>query len=43
MAFVDIGDQFTKADRVLTGTGLELGKTKRVPATLREKDLADPG
>jgi lactoylglutathione lyase len=32
--------QFTKAERVLRGMGLELGKTKAALAELRAKDLA---
>ena len=32
--------QFTKADRVLQGMGLELGKSERALAELRAKDLA---
>jgi catechol 2,3-dioxygenase-like lactoylglutathione lyase family enzyme len=35
--------QFTKADRVLSGMGLELGKGERALAELREKGLAEPG
>jgi catechol 2,3-dioxygenase-like lactoylglutathione lyase family enzyme len=35
--------QFTKAERVLRGMGLELDKTERALAELREKGLADPG
>ena len=35
--------QFTKADRVLRGMGLELGKTERALGELRDKGLADPG
>jgi hypothetical protein len=33
--------QFTKTERVLRGMGLELEKTKRALAELREKGLAD--
>jgi lactoylglutathione lyase len=33
--------QFTKADRVLEGMGLELGKSEQALAELREKGLAD--
>jgi len=33
--------QFTKADRVLAGMGLELGKSEQALADLRAKDLAD--
>ncbi|HEY2310078.1 MAG TPA: VOC family protein [Gaiellaceae bacterium] len=33
--------QFTKADRVLAGMGLELGKTDQALAELRDKGLAD--
>ena len=33
--------QFTKADRVLAGMGLELGKSEQALAELRAKDLAD--
>jgi lactoylglutathione lyase len=33
--------QFTKADRVLAGMGLELGKSEQALAELREKNLAD--
>ena len=33
--------QFTKADRVLTGMGLELGKSEQALAELRDKGLAD--
>jgi lactoylglutathione lyase len=33
--------QFTKTDRVLRGMGLELGKSEKALAELREKDLAD--
>jgi len=33
--------QFTKADRVLEGMGLELGKSKSALDELRAKDLAD--
>jgi len=32
--------QFTKADRILAGMGLELGKTEKALAELREKGLA---
>jgi len=32
--------QFTKTDRILSGMGLELGKTPRALAELREKGLA---
>jgi hypothetical protein len=32
--------QFTKSDRVLSGMGLELGKTEQALAELREKGLA---
>jgi lactoylglutathione lyase len=32
--------QFTKTDRVLSGMGLELGKTEQALAELREKGLA---
>ena len=35
--------QFAKAERVLRGMGLELDKTERALAELREKGLADPG
>jgi lactoylglutathione lyase len=35
--------QFTKADEVLRGMGLELGKTEKARAELREKGLADRG
>src|SRR4051812_18258299 len=35
--------QFTKTDAVLRGMGLELGKTDRALAELREKGLAEPG
>src|SRR4029079_10550026 len=35
--------QFTKADRVLSGMGLALGKTERALGELRDKGLADPG
>ena len=35
--------QFTKADRVLRGMGLELGKSEEALAELRGKGLADPG
>jgi lactoylglutathione lyase len=35
--------QFTKADDVLRGMGLELGKTERALAELREKGLAERG
>jgi hypothetical protein len=35
--------QFTKDARVLSGMGLELGKTERALSELREKGLADPG
>ena len=35
--------QFTKEARVLSGMGLELGKTERALAELQEKGLADPG
>ena len=33
--------QFTKADRVLSGVGLELGKSEHALAELRAKGLAD--
>ena len=33
--------QFTKADRILEGMGLELGKSEAALAELREKGLAD--
>jgi predicted enzyme related to lactoylglutathione lyase len=33
--------QFTKTDRILAGMGLELGKSDRALAELREKGLAD--
>jgi lactoylglutathione lyase len=33
--------QFTKADRVLEGMGLELGKSEQALGELREKGLAD--
>ena len=33
--------QFTKTDRVLSGMGLELGKSERALGELRAKDLAD--
>jgi catechol 2,3-dioxygenase-like lactoylglutathione lyase family enzyme len=33
--------QFTKADRVLDGMGLELGKSESALAELRAKDLSD--
>jgi catechol 2,3-dioxygenase-like lactoylglutathione lyase family enzyme len=33
--------QFTKTDRVLTGMGLELGKSEQALAELRDKGLAD--
>jgi lactoylglutathione lyase len=33
--------QFTKTDRVLSGMGLELGKSERALAELRAKNLAD--
>jgi lactoylglutathione lyase len=33
--------QFTKTDRVLAGMGLELGKSERALAELREQNLAD--
>lgn len=33
--------QFTKADRVLAGMGLELGKSEQALADLRANDLAD--
>jgi lactoylglutathione lyase len=33
--------QFTKADRVLAGMGLELDKSERALAELRAKDLSD--
>ncbi len=33
--------QFTKTDRILSGMGLELGKTDDALAELREKGLAD--
>jgi hypothetical protein len=32
--------QFTKADRVLRGMGLDLGKTEAALTELRAKDLA---
>ena len=35
--------QFTKADGVLSGMGLDLGKTEKALAELREKGLADRG
>jgi hypothetical protein len=35
--------QFTKTDAVLRGMKLELGKTERALAELREKGLVDPG
>ena len=35
--------QFTKADRVLSGMGLALGKTERALGELRDKGLADRG
>src|SRR5438093_10324501 len=35
--------QFTKADSVLRGMGLELGKTERARAELREKGLIERG
>jgi hypothetical protein len=35
--------QFIKADRVLSGMGLDLGKTERALEELRAKGLADPG
>jgi len=35
--------QFTKAGEVLRGMGLELGKTERALAELREKGLAERG
>jgi catechol 2,3-dioxygenase-like lactoylglutathione lyase family enzyme len=35
--------QFTKTDHVLHGMGLELGKTERALAELREKGLAERG
>ena len=35
--------QFTKADHVLSGMGLALGKTERALGELRDKGLADPG
>jgi lactoylglutathione lyase len=35
--------QFTKADHVLRGMGLELGKTERALAELREKGLVERG
>jgi lactoylglutathione lyase len=35
--------QFTKADEVLRGMGLELGKTEKARAELREKGLAEHG
>ena len=35
--------QFTKADCVLSGMGLALGKTERALGELRDKGLADPG
>ncbi len=35
--------QFTKADEVLRGMGLELGKTEKARAELREKGLVDRG
>jgi lactoylglutathione lyase len=35
--------QFTKADDVLRGMGLELGKTERALTELREKGLAERG
>jgi len=33
--------QFTKTDRILTGMGLELGKSEQALAELRAQDLAD--
>jgi len=33
--------QFTKAERILAGMGLDLGKSERALAELREKGLAD--
>jgi len=33
--------QFTKADRILTGMGLELGKSEQALEELRAQDLAD--
>jgi lactoylglutathione lyase len=33
--------QFTKTDRILTGMGLELGKSEQVLEELRAQDLAD--
>ena len=33
--------QFTKTERILAGMGLELGKSERALAELREKGLAD--
>ncbi|MFL6004720.1 MAG: VOC family protein [Gaiellaceae bacterium] len=35
--------QFTKTNSVLSGMGLELGKTDRALTELREKGLAEPG
>jgi lactoylglutathione lyase len=35
--------QFTKADEVLRGMGLELGKTEKALAELREKGLTERG
>jgi hypothetical protein len=35
--------QFVKDARVLSGMGLELGKSERAREELREKGLADPG
>jgi hypothetical protein len=35
--------QFTKAEPVLRGMGMALGKTERALGELRDKGLADPG
>ncbi len=33
--------QFTKTDRILSGMGLELGKSEQALAELRDQGLAD--